>query len=71
MSIPTCPICEKQNDCKFKDLFEYVRKQSDKIRECLHPNSPIKVRDYCRDFEMSNKEKVNAFVREYESVWVK
>ena len=71
MSIVNCPVCEKQKGCKYKDLFEYVRNKADKIRECLHPNSPIKVGEHCRDFELANKETVDAFVKEWESTWIK
>jgi len=66
----TCVICNKKDNCEYKNQFEEVKKQAQKLRDNLKWNSPIKVRDYCKDFEIADTNTVDKFIKEYEMEWV-
>jgi len=64
-----CLICTKHDTCKYKDEYSYAKSETDLIRKNIKRLTPIRVRAICKDFEMDDKEKVEAFISEYESIW--
>ena len=66
-----CLICKKSNECEDKYLYSELKFETDTLRKKIKRTSPLRIRAYCKAFEQDDKSKVETFIKEYESKWIK